>query len=167
MDKASFLLFDWGNTLMRVIPEYSGPMYEWPHVELVDGALDVLELLQYRWGIALASNAVDSEEGDIWKALERVGLGALIDRVYCFRNIGHKKPSKQFYEYVLRDLDLDPHQVVMVGDDFEADILGARGAGIRSVWLNEGTSEIQTGKNFWSIRSLHELPALLRNGDFV
>jgi putative hydrolase of the HAD superfamily len=32
------LLFDWGDTLMRVFPEYVGPMAAWPKVEAMPHA---------------------------------------------------------------------------------------------------------------------------------
>jgi len=31
------LIFDWGDTVMRVFPEFSGPMAHWPRVEAVHG----------------------------------------------------------------------------------------------------------------------------------
>ena len=31
------LLLDWGDTVMRVFPEYEGPMLTWPRVEAVEG----------------------------------------------------------------------------------------------------------------------------------
>ncbi len=34
------ILFDWGDTLMRVFPEYDGPMYAWPRVEAVEGTAE-------------------------------------------------------------------------------------------------------------------------------
>lgn len=56
------LLFDWGDTLMRDFPQFSGSMATWPKVEMVDGADEVLQLLGTSWQLALATNAVDSTE---------------------------------------------------------------------------------------------------------
>jgi hypothetical protein len=49
----TWILFDWGDTLMRTLP-YSGPMCSWPRVETLPGALAMLQALQGRAGIALA-----------------------------------------------------------------------------------------------------------------
>ena len=38
------LFFDWGNTVMKVFPEYEGPMVSWPKVEKIEG---IEELLNY------------------------------------------------------------------------------------------------------------------------
>jgi len=53
--------------------------------------------------------------------------------------------------------------VVHVGDDPEADIQGARGAGLRAVWLNrQGTPwPASTAAPELHIRSLGELDAVL------
>jgi len=156
------ILFDWGNTLMRDIPGYIGPMRSWPQVYAIPHAPDVLSSLRADWTLALATNAADSEEVDIWAALKRVGLDRLLDRVYCFRRIGHKKPSPQFFQFILDDLQLEPSNAVMVGDDFEADVLGANRAGIRAVWFNERSAESRTGVMFRTISDFRELPAVLR-----
>jgi hypothetical protein len=105
------LLFDWGDTLMRVFPEFDGPMAAWPRVEAMPFANEILADLHLRYGLALATNAADSEETEIRAALDRVGLGKLLDKVYCYRNIGHKKPSKEFFDYVLADLGIEQSQV--------------------------------------------------------
>ena len=130
------ILFDWGDTLMKVFPEYSGPMKDWPRVEAVPGAAEMLERLHPDWTLCLATNAADSDEADIRAALRRVDLERHLDKVYCFKNIGYKKPAREFFEYILRDLSLPPEQVIMVGDNYVADVLGARQAGLRTVWVN-------------------------------
>jgi HAD superfamily hydrolase (TIGR01549 family) len=77
----------------------------------------VLDKLHTEWTLALAINAVDSNERDIRAALRRVGLNQMIDEVDCFRRIGYRKPEPTFYKYILNDLGLDQNQVIMVGDD--------------------------------------------------
>ena len=37
------VLFDWGDTLMRDFPEFSGPMASWSHVEALPNVKEVLE----------------------------------------------------------------------------------------------------------------------------
>jgi FMN phosphatase YigB (HAD superfamily) len=52
----------------------------------------VLAELRVQSVLALATNAAASEEADIWVALDRVELKKLLDKVYCYCQIGHKKP---------------------------------------------------------------------------
>ena len=159
--KKGCILFDWGNTLMKVFPEYTGPMLHWPQVEAIPHANEVLAELGAQWLTALATNAADSDEAAIRGALARVDLDRLIDRVYCSRAIGHKKPSAEFFDAVLRDLGVERSNVVMVGDDFEADVLGANRSGIRAVWLNAVSEEIRFAEMYRTIHQLRELPCAL------
>jgi HAD superfamily hydrolase (TIGR01509 family) len=159
--KHGCLIFDWGDTLMRDDPQAAGPMSTWKHVEAIPHAVQALTILRSNWIIALATNAVDSNETDIRSALQRVGLNAFIDKIYCFKRIGHKKPSKEFFKYVLEDLKMDCSQVVMIGDSFKNDVLGANEAGIRAIWFNPQSIENNTGRMYQTIHSLDELPIML------
>ena len=155
------LLFDWGDTLMRVFPEFDGPMVAWPQVEAMPFAAQVLAELRARSILAVATNAADSEEAEIRAALERIGLDMLLDKVYCYRKIGHKKPSKEFFGYILSDLGLEPSQAIMVGDDFKADVVGANNCGIRAIWYNPRTAERHEGSMHRTIHDLRSLPQVL------
>lgn len=155
------LLLDWGDTVMRVFPESSGPMFGWQRVEAIDGVIEALAALRPRWTVALATNAADSEEAEIWSALARAGLAHLVDRVYCFRGIGHRKSAPEYFERVLADLEIEPSRAVMVGDDFEADVLSANRSGIRAIWFHEKGSEDRKGAMHRTIHSLTELPEAL------
>jgi len=155
------VLIDWGDTLMKDFNEYEGPMVSWPRVESVEHADEVLRVLHVDFQLALVTNAADSGEEDIRAALARAGLGSLLDYVYCYQGVGHKKPSSDFFRYVLDDLGLEPTQAVMVGDDFEKDILGANRCGIKAVWFNPLTSDIQTGDMYRTINDLRSLPGVI------
>ena len=155
------VLFDWGDTLMRDFPEFSGPMAAWPHVEALPNVKEILIELRPQWTLALATNSVDSDETAIWEALDRVGLRSLLDKVYCFHAIGHSKPSPDFFEYIVKDLGMDRRRMVMVGDGFEKDVLGANQSGIRGIWFNELSTEVKVGKMHTTIFDFRSLPAAL------
>jgi putative hydrolase of the HAD superfamily len=155
------ILFDWGDTLMRVFPEAKGPMSGWPQLEAIPYARETLMALRPGWTVALATNAVDSGEAEIREALARVQLDELVDRVFCYRQIGSRKPSPQFFEFILGDLGLDPSQVTMVGDSYEDDVLGANQSGIRAVWFNPGSEAEPSGEMFRTIHDLRDLEGVL------
>jgi HAD superfamily hydrolase (TIGR01458 family) len=48
------------------------------------------------------------------------------------------KPSADFFRLVLRDLQIDPAQCVMVGDDLVTDIGGAQSAGMQTILVRTG-----------------------------
>lgn len=157
------VLFDWGDTLMRVFPEAQGPMSRWPRLEAIPYARETLAALRPGWIVALATNAVDSGETEIREALERVQLDQLVDKVFCYRQVGSRKPSPQYFEFILRDLGLAPSQVTMVGDNYEEDVLGANRSGIRAVWFNPGSQAEPSGEMFRTIHDLRDLEGTLGN----
>jgi FMN phosphatase YigB (HAD superfamily) len=157
------LLFDWGDTLMRDLKQFHGPMKNWPRLEAIPGAAEILAALHPDWTLALATNADDSTETDIRAALQRVDLDRWLDKVYCFRIIGFKKPSIEFYRYILDDLKLPPRSFCMLGDNYEADVLGANANGIRAIWFNERSLEVRTGELQRTIHALRALPDALKD----
>ena len=111
--------------------------------------------------IALATNAVDSDENEIRQALECVDLNEFIDKVYCYQRIGCKKPSRTFFEFILSDLGLESQNVFMVGDSYEEDVLGANRSGMRAVWFNHRSGEERSGDLHQTIHDLRDLPKVL------
>ncbi len=155
------ILFDWGDTLMRDFKEFNGPMKDWPHVEAVPGAAEILATLHTGWILAIATNADVSNVQDIRAALKRVNLDQWLDKIYCFKTIGHNKPSLEFYRYILDDLKLSSRTIFMVGDHYEADVLGANRCGIRAVWFNDRDDENRQAEMVRTIHRLSDLPVIL------
>lgn len=128
------VVFDWGDTLMRVL-DFPGPMAHWPRVEMVPGADEALRQLAGRVTCCVASNAGDSDAELLGLALARVGLRGYFEHVWTSRELGATKPHPDFFRGVLQRLELEPGECVMVGDDYDKDIVGARRVGMRAVWL--------------------------------
>ena len=150
-------LFDWGNTLMVDIPGFKDPMKLWPKVIAVEGAKKTLKHLSKISKCYLVTNAQDSNEDDIWEALTRVNLDTYICNIFCYRNIGCKKPSDQFYSKIISTLYINPESIAMVGDSFENDILGAVNNDIFGYWYNPSSGKIKKDKMYYTIHSLEEL----------
>ena len=146
---------------MRVFPDFSGPMSTWPRLEAIPYAKETLSALRPGWIVALATNAVDSGEAEIRDSLARVQLDEFVDRVFCYQQVGCKKPSPLFFEFILNDLGLDPSRVTMVGDNYEEDVLGANRSGMRAVWFNPRSDAEQSGEMLRTIHDLRDLEGIL------
>lgn len=46
------------------------------------------------------------------------------------------KPHKDIFKYVEEKMDLDPKDTYYVGDTFANDVVGAKRAGWKSIWIN-------------------------------
>ena len=156
------VLFDWGDTVMRVFPESRGPMASWPRVEAVPGIRQALRALRPHAVIGLATNAADSEPGEIRAALGRVRLSASFEKIYCYRALGVRKPSPEYFAAVLADLGLPAERVVLVGDDWQADVEGALAAGLWAVWYNPRDGEVRSGARVGTVHEMAAMPEVLQ-----
>ena len=126
-------LFDWGDTIMKNFPDETGKMYTWHKVEVMPNAEIMLHKLSQHADCYIATNAKDSERGDIIKALQRVGLHKYFKDIFCFREIGYSKPSDDYFNAILNKLEVKKDNLVMIGDSLESDIKGAKSFGIETI----------------------------------
>jgi ribonucleotide monophosphatase NagD (HAD superfamily) len=76
------------------------------------------------------------------------------------------KPSRAFFGAVLTELGVRADEALMIGDDIDADVLGAQASGIGGVLVRTGkfrqeTLDRATGRPDHVIGSIAEVPALL------
>jgi putative hydrolase of the HAD superfamily len=135
-NRITTLVFDWGNTIMVDDPHFSGKMKDWPSVQTIDGVYQTIQTLSKEFEIILATNAEDSVKEDVRQALKRVHLDSFFTRIFTFHDVGYKKPNLEFYYQIQRTLDVSANEVIMVGDDYQNDILGAKLAGWKTIWFN-------------------------------
>lgn len=143
--KIQAICFDWGDTVMRVFPQYKGPMANWPKVQVVSGIKTALEELSTRYNLILATNAAASGRELVRKALERVGLETYFSSIFTARELGCRKPESSFYFAVLDQLHLTPENVIFVGDEFLVDVVGAKKIGLWTVWFNPAGNPAPSG----------------------
>jgi putative hydrolase of the HAD superfamily len=97
-------------------------------VTLYDDAMPALEFLSSRFPLVSVSNG----NADV----SRVGLGNFFRAAISAREFGVGKPDPRIFHAAAGALDLNPEDVLHVGDDATLDALGAMNAGMQSAWLN-------------------------------
>lgn len=68
--------------------------------------------------------------------ITKLGLGTLIDPLVTSVSAGYRKPSPNVFQDVLKEWDLDPSEVAMIGDSRRKDVAGAQRMGMKGVWLS-------------------------------
>ena len=126
-------LFDWGDTIMKNFPDETGKMNTWQKVQPMPNAEKMLRELSKYSDCFIATNAKDSEKIDIIKALQRVGLNKYFKGIFCYKEIGFSKPTIEYFNFILDKLKANKDDLVMVGDNIESDITGARIFGIDTI----------------------------------
>ena len=70
--------------------------------------------------------------------MELAGLSKYVKGYFISEGVGYSKPSRDFFGTALRESGADADSTVMIGDSLSADIAGANGIGIQSIWLSHG-----------------------------
>ncbi|MDR3575739.1 MAG: HAD family hydrolase [Anaerolineaceae bacterium] len=128
-------------------------------------AIEDLHACGYRMG--LVSNAGDAK--DALTLFDKTRLRAFFEVAIISAEVGVRKPAPRIFELALKQMNVPPQQAVMVGDTLGADILGARNAGLSSVWITrradspDNRAHEDTIQPDATITALSELPALLKN----
>lgn len=81
------------------------------------------------------------------------------EHVLISGHFGFGKPEKAIFDHALRLMELEPSDVLMVGDNQGTDILGATRAGIESAWINHGEGKVVEGAN--PVHTLNRLKDIL------
>jgi HAD superfamily hydrolase (TIGR01662 family) len=119
-------------TLRQILSElYSATQAHWHAEEDAAPTLSRLKELGYR--LAVISNA--SDDDDVQTLIDKAALRPTLDVVVTSAAAGIRKPNPRVFQMALGQLGVPPTQAVMVGDMLGADILGARGLGIQSIWI--------------------------------
>lgn len=122
------VLFDWGGTLVE---RSSGG-----RLAAVDGAIVCLRRLSESFTIGLVTNEMALVSDQIVAVTRGVGFEIDFAVVASPSSARAAKPEPAIFDWALRALNCLPPEVVMVGDDYEADVCGAKAVGLRTIWFN-------------------------------
>ncbi|MEJ7837537.1 MAG: HAD family hydrolase [Thermomicrobiales bacterium] len=100
-------------------------------------------------------------------AEQTASLGLPFDFVGSSSRWGVSKPSAAFFERIVTELELEPEEIVYVGDRLDNDVFPARDAGLHSIFIRRGPWGYL--QSLWpeaddapyTIRSLNEVPKLI------
>jgi len=141
-------------------PEIAAEMaFEWRSARnwtrIAEGTTDVLDRLAKRYELGVISNS----DGTMARLLKAVGLSRYFRTIVDSGTVGHQKPSPEIFHAALKAMGAEPEESVYVGDIYSVDYVGATGAGMNAVLIDElGTYD---GLDFPRIGKLGELEALL------
>jgi len=164
------LLADWGyaqvpagliRTVLRAM--YAVSEAHW-HLEVdTIPTLSILRREGYRLGVI--SNA--SDDDNVQALVDKAGIRLYFDFIMTSASVGIRKPNPRIFSLALENWDFPPGRVAMIGDTLGADILGAKNAGLFSIWITRranvpaNRAHADTLRSDAVISSLSELLELL------
>lgn len=102
------------------------------HYILFDDVLSFLDGLN-GFPVAIVTNGAEEHQ---WVKVRATGLDARIKTIVISEAVGLRKPQKEIFEYAARELGVAPEACLMVGDNYDADCLGALGAGMAALRID-------------------------------
>jgi HAD superfamily hydrolase (TIGR01662 family) len=130
------------------------------YVRIDDHAKSALAKLHGKYKLGIVSNFAIPECVD--KLLERHGLDKLFDVVVVSGAVNKRKPSPEIFEKALEKLDVSAEDAVFVGDTVDADIEGAKKAGMKAIYVERRSQkEVASACPDQTIKGLSELVAAL------
>ncbi len=98
------------------------------------------------------------------RKLVRLGVADSIDCIVTSEEAGMDKPDPAIVAYTLSKVGCTPEEAVFVGDTYAHDMVAARGAGVRGLWLDRTGAGVPDGQPApdWIAPSMHEAAEALR-----
>jgi putative hydrolase of the HAD superfamily len=145
-------------TLIKLLEAYYLEVYSerkvYPEVMSV---LRSFESMGTRMGIiSNTTNPVFMKE----KEMQAAGLKSFFEFAIYSSNTPYRKPHPSIFEFAITHLDMNPAEILFVGDNISMDVVGAQGVGMKSAWLNRDGKSLPSGIN--PDYELHSLEDLLR-----
>ncbi len=123
---------------------------------------DVIPALEGLRQIGVGLGVISNWDERLVGLLEQLGLGRLLDACTVSFQVGAEKPDARIFQQALKRCRVPAGRALHVGDSYQEDVIGARQAGLQALllWRNAQRPP-QAGQGDY-IRSLAELPRLLR-----
>ena len=126
---------------------------------LVDGARELMDYLRGQgYHMHMCSNGFHEVQ---YKKLRACGLTDYFDTIVLSEDAGANKPSQAFFDYALRETRARKETTLMIGDNLQTDILGAKRAGLDAAYFNRFPEYPATDPVDYEVTSLAELMAIL------
>lgn len=92
--------------------------------------------------------------------LTNSGLIDYFDIILCSETVGKAKPHREVFDHALKMAGTTAENSIMIGDSYDADIVGAENAGMKAI-LFDPTLNYKDGMHQWRIQDLKQIPETL------
>lgn len=126
---------------------------------IINGAKEILDYLQPRYNMYVLSNGFQEVQD---KKIHNAGVGHYFKKVILSDQVGKNKPHPIIFDYALQQAGVSKGDCIMIGDNINTDIIGAKNSGMDQVWFNPKKVADSNGISpSYTIESLDELRCIL------
>ncbi|MFH1179794.1 MAG: HAD family hydrolase [Candidatus Bathyarchaeota archaeon] len=134
----------------------------WPEqTEYFPGVPEMLRKLKENYKLGVITNYMD---GPTCRAVfDKLGFNEVFDSLVVSKELGYLKPAGILFETAMRETGSVPGNCVMVGDTYNADVVGGNMAGMRTVLVDLYDNQQDHYHDCTAvIRDINEFPDALR-----
>jgi putative hydrolase of the HAD superfamily len=113
----------------KAVDAYFSAFY--PNCELIPGTRELLGELGGRFPLGMITNFTDGPAAR--KIIDVLGLDPFFQDILVSGELGYRKPHSYVFDRFVDAMGVPPEQILFVGDDLEADVQGAKAAGLQPV----------------------------------
>lgn len=105
---------------------------------LIEGAIETLNYLQHKYTLHLITNGFKEVQHI---KLDCCGLKPFFNHLIISEDHGYNKPDIKLFQIAENLANTNKNECVMIGDNYEADIIGALNAGWDAIYLSSSAIE--------------------------
>lgn len=135
------------------------------HFALLEGAEEIVRYLAAKYPLTVVTNGFVEVQ---YEKFEKSGLKDCFAHIVLSEEVGCQKPNPQIMHVAIEKNkqqlpDLQPSEVIMIGDSFSSDIAGANATGIDTIWLaqSDNITDEQRKVATHIVTSLQEIKQIL------
>ena len=121
---------------------------------LIPYAKELLEYLAPKYPLTIVSNGFVEVQ---YKKLHSCNIEHYFAHVVLSEAAQALKPDKRIFDYALQLNNTTASKTIMIGDSYEADIVGAQNARIDQIYFNPNLKSNDTQASTYKVRSLSEI----------
>lgn len=124
LDVPEKIINNLSNNYIKYLPTYN---------YLLDDTIEILGYLKEKYQLHIITNGFEEVQHT---KLTNSGISNFFQTVTTSEEAGVKKPAMDIFLKAMRKSSALPENSVMVGDNYEADILGANGVGMQAIFFD-------------------------------
>jgi putative hydrolase of the HAD superfamily len=105
----------------------------WMFATLYDEVEDVLNELKQNHRLVLVSN---TDSISVSNVLDKFNMRKYFHHIFLSCDKGKLKTDRDFFPLVMKELNIQPEDCLMVGDSIQSDIIAARQHGIKAILVD-------------------------------
>src|SRR5690606_9698144 len=115
---------------------------------LIKNTLEILEYLKPKYHLHIITNGFQEVQN---RKLANSKIDHFFTHIVNSEMAGAKKPHPVIFEMALKKANVSPEKSMMIGDSYEADILGAKNIGMHTIYFKADNDSFNHDKLIYNL----------------